>query len=122
MKTALRILLAPLVWVASKLGTTPQVSRSTEEQARVDRECRRLALYQSRNSPESVQVRREIIRLGLDIEVRDVQLDPTHRQALEAQAERAEVPALRIAEDDGEEEWLFGAEAIRAYLRRHFAI
>jgi len=120
MKGALRLLWAPLEWVASKLGTTRQVSRAPEAQARVDRECRRLALYQSRNSPECVQVRREIIRLGLDIEVRDIQLDPVHRQALASQAARAEVPALRIVGDEGGDEWLFGAETIRAYLRDRF--
>lgn len=119
MSTVLKVLLAPLEWVARKLGTTPQVSRDPEEQARVDRECRRLVLYQTRNSPECIQVRREIIRLGLDIEVRDVQLDLEHRQELQAQAERAEVPALRII--GAADEWLFGDEAIRAYLRRRFA-
>ncbi|WP_163559326.1 glutaredoxin domain-containing protein [Halomonas sp. NO4] len=121
MTSPLKVLLAPVEWVARKLGTAQEVSRDPEEQARVDRECRALALYQSRNSPESIQVRREITRLGLDIAARDIQIDPEHRQALQAATGRLEVPCLRIAHDSGEDDWLFGASAIRDYLRRHFA-
>ncbi|MGM0701362.1 MAG: glutaredoxin family protein [Pseudomonadota bacterium] len=121
MTSPLKILLAPVEWVARKLGTTQEVTRAPDVQARVDSECRALAFYQSRNSPESIQVRREITRLGLDIAVRDVQIDPEHRQALQAATGRVEVPCLRIVNDGGEDDWLFGVSAIRDYLRRRFA-
>lgn len=120
MRSPLKKLLAPLEWLATRLGPSPQVTRPPDEQARVDRECEGLALYHFRGSPESIQVRREIIRLGLTIEVRDAQLDYDHRQTLEKQGGRLEAPCLRIARPGGDE-WLYGPEAIKAYLHRHFS-
>jgi glutathione S-transferase len=81
-----------------------------------------LALYQVRSSPECIQIRREIIRLGLTIEVRDAQLDFDHRQALEQEGGKLEAPCLRIARDDGPDEWLYEAEAIKRYLHRRFGV
>ena len=96
------------------------MTRDPGEQARVDRECEGLALYHFRGSPESIQVCREIIRLGLSIEVRDAQLDYDHRQTLEKQGGRLEAPCLRI-ERPGGDEWLYGEAEIKAYLHRRFS-
>ncbi|MFY0990041.1 glutaredoxin family protein [Halomonas sp. C05BenzN] len=120
MRSPLRMLLAPLQWVAEKLGTSPEIERSAEDQARVDRECEGLALYQFRADPECIQVRREITRLNLDIEVRDAQLDPDHRRALKEQGGKEQVPCLRIAAEGPPDRWLYGTRAIIAWLRERF--
>ncbi|PXX98674.1 glutaredoxin family protein [Halomonas sp. LBP4] len=120
MTPLLKTLLAPVAWVADKLGPSAEVERRPDAQARVDRECERLALYQFRADPDCIQVRREIIRLNLAIEVRDAQLDPDHRRALKEEGGKVQVPCLRIAADEGPDRWLYDTRAIIAWLRRHF--
>lgn len=117
----LRQVLAPVVLISEKLSTPKAVERSPEAQAEVDRACEGLALYQFRTCPFCVKVRKEIARLGLPIEVRDAQLDPDHRRELAEGGGRVKVPCLRIAQDDGEVEWLYESDDINAWLQRRFA-
>ncbi|GAA0583776.1 glutaredoxin [Halomonas salifodinae] len=117
----LRLLLTPVMLLAEKLSTPKAaVSRSDEAQAEVDRQCRSLALYQFRACPFCVKVRKEMARLDLSIERRDAQLDPEHRQALEAGGGRVKVPCLRIEQTDGSVDWLYESDAINAWLRECF--
>lgn len=117
----LRLLLTPVMLLAEKLSTPKAaVSRSDEAQAEVDRQCRSLALYQFRACPFCVKVRKEMARLDLSIERRDAQLDPEHRQALEAGGGRVKVPCLRIEQEDGRVDWLYESDAINAWLRERF--
>ncbi|MDN3556490.1 glutaredoxin family protein [Halomonas maura] len=120
MRPSLRTLLAPVVWVANKLGTRREVSRDDAQQAEVDQACETLALYQAWSEPDCIQVRREITRLGLEIETRDVRLDPEHTRVLKEEGGKLEVPCLYIHEPQGEARWLYGAQAIIDYLRERF--
>ncbi|MDI5920057.1 glutaredoxin [Halomonas sp. LR5S13] len=117
----LRLVLAPVMLVSEKLSTPQAVERSPEAQARVDEACRNLALYQFRTCPFCIKVRKEIARLGLQIELRDAQLDPDHRRALAEGGGRVKVPCLKIAHDDGPDEWLYESDDINAWLHRRFA-
>lgn len=117
----LRLLLTPVMLLAEKLSTPKAaVNRSAEAQAEVDRQCRSLALYQFRACPFCIKVRKEMARLNLTIELRDAQLDPTHRQALEAGGGRIKVPCLRIEHADGSVDWLYESDAINAWLGERF--
>ena len=117
----LRLVLAPVVLIAEKLSTPKAaVERTPEQQAEVDHACESLALYQFRTCPFCVKVRKEIARLGLNIEVRDAQLDPEHRQALAEGGGRIKVPCLKIRQDDGSDEWLYESDAINAWLHKRF--
>lgn len=120
MRSLIRTLLAPVVWVADRLGTRREVSRDASQQAEVDQACEALALYQFWSEPECIRVRREITRLGLSIETRDARLDPEHSRALKEQGGKLEVPCLYIREASGEERWLYNAQRIIDYLKRHF--
>nr|WP_163504088.1 glutaredoxin [Halomonas socia] len=116
----LRLLLAPVMLVAEKLSTPQAVERTDEEQAEVDRACESLALYQFRTCPFCIKVRKEIARLGLKIEIRDAQLDPDHRQALQEGGGKVKVPCLQLTHDDGNVEWLYESDTINAYLHERF--
>lgn len=120
MRPLWKTLLAPVVWVAEKLGTSQEVRRSEDEQAEVDQECQALALYLSWRCPYGLKVKRTLTRLGLEIEERDVRLDPEHRRALEEQGGKFQTPCLHIDEPDGGERWLYDAEAIIDYLHTRF--
>jgi len=116
----LRLVLTPFMLLSEKLSTPESVNRSAEEQARVDEAIKDLALYQFKACPFCIKVRKEIARLGLNIETRDAQHDPEHRAALEAGGGRVKVPCLKIRHEDGSEGWLYESGEIKAWLQERF--
>lgn len=118
----LRLVLTPFMLLSEKLSTPTAASRSPEDQAEVDRACQKLALYQFSACPFCIKVRKEIARLGLNIETRDAQHDSKHRAALEAGGGRIKVPCLLIKDDEGQPEWLYESDAIKAWLQNRFPV
>ncbi|MBW4935429.1 glutaredoxin family protein [Marinobacter sp. F4206] len=118
----LRLVLTPFMLLTEKLSTPKSVARTAEEQARVDEASKHLALYQFRACPFCIKVRKEIARLGLNIETRDAQHDPQHRAALEAGGGRVKVPCLKIHQEDGSERWLYESGEIKAWLQERFEL
>lgn len=80
-----------------------------------------LALYHYEGCPYCAVVRREIARLALDIELRDIQRDRAHRVALIEGGGMPQVPCLRIAGAAGDVQWLYESQDIVAYLRQRRA-
>ncbi|WP_152207799.1 glutaredoxin family protein [Marinobacter changyiensis] len=118
----LRLVLTPFMLLSEKLSTPKAASRNAADQARVDRACQKLALYQFSACPFCIKVRKEIARLGLNIETRDAQHDDQHRAALEAGGGRIKVPCLLIKDDAGQPEWLYESDAIKAWLQNRFPV
>lgn len=79
----------------------------------------KLALYTSAYCPFSRMVQQSIDRLGLDIELRDIFEDRTHRDALVKARGRATVPVLHIETGDGER-WMPESRDIVRYLERTY--
>ncbi|MDN7133756.1 glutaredoxin [Halomonas sp. MC140] len=117
----LRVVLAPVMILSEKLTTPTSIERTPEDQARVDQACQNLALYQFRTCPFCIKVRKEIARLGLNIELRDTQLDPTHKQALLEGGGQSKVPCLKITHGDGREEWMYESDTINSWLHQQFS-
>ncbi|WP_409524989.1 glutaredoxin family protein [Nitrincola sp. MINF-07-Sa-05] len=115
-----RLILTPIMLISEKLTTPTAITRSADEQARVDLATSRLALYQFRACPFCIKVRKEIARLGLSIETRDARLNAQHRDALQTDGGRVKVPCLRIQHENGSEEWLYESDAIKSWLQQHF--
>ena len=115
-----RVLLAPVMLISEKLSTPKAVERTPEEQAQVDAACQQLALYQFRTCPFCIKVRKEIARLGLNIELRDAQLDPAHKQALLEGGGKVKVPCLKITDDAGQATWLYESDEINRWLHQRF--
>ncbi|PCF94384.1 glutaredoxin family protein [Vreelandella nigrificans] len=115
-----RLVLAPVMLISEKLSTPKSVERTPDEQATVDQACQSLALYQFRTCPFCIKVRKEIARLGLNIETRDAQLDPAHKQALQEGGGKVKVPCLKISHEDGRQEWLYESDAINHWLHQRF--
>lgn len=101
-------------------GKQKAMERSSQEQIEVDRDCQALALYQTHSCPYCVKVRREIERLALSIELRDVGLYPHYRQELIAEGGRSMVPCLQITDENGQVKWMYESDDINRYLRRRF--
>ncbi|MCM0614235.1 glutaredoxin [Marinobacter sediminum] len=116
----LRLILTPFMLLSEKLSTPKSVTRTAEEQALADEASKHLALYQFSACPFCIKVRKEIARLGLNIETRNAQHDPQHRAALEAGGGRIKVPCLKIQQDDGSQRWLYESAEINAWLQERF--
>jgi len=116
----LRLVLTPFMLLGEKLTTPKGLVRSAEQQALADEASKQLALYQFNACPFCMKVRKEIARLGLNIETRDAQHDSEHRAALEAGGGRVKVPCLRIHQDDGSDRWLYESAEIKAWLQERF--
>ena len=116
----LRLVLTPFMLLGEKLTTPKALVRSAEQQALADEASKQLALYQFNACPFCMKVRKEIARLGLNIETRDAQHDSEHRAALEAGGGRVKVPCLRIHQDDGSDRWLYESAEIKAWLQERF--
>lgn len=112
-----RLILTPFMLLTEWLTTPKAISRSQEQQVKVDKACEQLALYQFSACPFCIKVRKEIARLGLNIEKRDAQHHAVHRQQLATAGGKIKVPCLRI--NDGQ--WLYESDNIIDYLRQQFA-
>jgi glutaredoxin len=117
----LRLVLGPVLLLKEKLTAPPGLVRSPEAQQEVDRQCRDLALYQFKTCPFCIKVRQEMRRLSLNIELRDSQSDPQHREALVQGGGKPMVPCLRISDVHGNSRWMYESGDIIAYLRGRFA-
>ncbi len=95
--------------------------RSAENQKNVDEETRRMALYQFESCPFCVKVRREIRRLGLKIELRDVTTNQTYKEELIKKGGEYQVPCLKIGNADGSEQWMYESSEIIRYLKEKFS-
>ncbi|GHD54610.1 Glutaredoxin [Marinobacter persicus] len=117
----LRLVLTPFMLLSEKLSTPrAEIKRNPEQQAEVDKQTANLALYQFRACPFCVKVRKEMARLGLNIELRDAQHDPTHREELEKGGGRVKVPCLLITDNLGNRQWMYESDDINAFLNRQF--
>lgn len=117
---ALRALLTPFLLLGDKLTTPKGIERDPADQARVDTETSRLALYQFPACPFCIKTRRAIRRLSLKIELRNAQPEGEHRTELLEGGGKVQVPCLRIRNTEGQEEWMYESRAIIDYLEARF--
>ena len=102
--------------------TRPQrMTRSEHLQGEVDLQSKDLSLYQFHACPFCVKVRRSMIRLNLNIELRDAKNNAQHRQELLEEGGRIKVPCLRIQEGE-KVTWLYDSNAIITYLDQRFGV
>jgi len=80
-----------------------------------------LSLYHYGSCPFCVRVRVAADRLGLDIELRDIQLDRERLRELVEATGRQTVPCLRVEAESGDAEWMHESTEIVRYLEERFA-
>ncbi len=116
-----RLVLTPFMIVGHHLFKPRGIERAPEEQRAVDARTRYLALYHFPACPFCIKVRRAMVRLSLNIELRNALKAGEHRNALEREGGRVKVPCLRIEDDDGSVRWLYESDDIIAYLQERFS-
>ncbi|MFO6422542.1 glutaredoxin family protein [Motilimonas sp. KMU-193] len=121
----IRWLLGRIILLVNALTPPKSLKRSAEQQQQVDKQTQHYALYQFQACPFCVKVRRQIKRLGLNIEYRDAKNDLQHQADLQAGGGRVKVPCLRIdkynAQGELETVWMYESSDINAYLAEQFA-
>ena len=115
-----RLILTPFMLIGERVSRPRGIERDPAEQARIDEQTQRLALYHFPACPFCIKARRAMQRLSLDIELRNAQATGPWREELQNEGGRLQVPCLRIEEEDGSVRWLYESDAIIRYLREHF--
>ena len=80
----------------------------------------RMSLYHTPFCPYCERVRSVAGRLGLDLELRDIDESSTRREELVKATGRQMVPCLRVEREDGSVEWMHESEDIIDYLEDLF--
>ena len=117
----LRLVLGPFVLLWEMVTTPKGIVRPAEQQQQIDQQCRNLALYQFKTCPFCIKVRRAMRGLSLNIELRDAQHAPQHREALSQGGGQIKTPCLRITDEQGNSQWMYESDDIIQYLRQRFA-
>ena len=117
----LRLVLGPVMMVRERLTRPQAVVRPPAVQAKVDKQCRDLVLYEYKTCPFCIKVRQEMHRLALPIERRDAQQEGSNREALVRGGGRAKVPCLKVTDRSGKSQWMYESDEIVAFLRGRFA-
>lgn len=116
----LRALVGPVLLLGHRLTRPKGVMRTDLAQQAVDARTAQMALYHFPTCPFCLKARRTIQRLSLNIELRNAQHDPAHRQALLTGGGKIQTPCLRITDTQGQCVWLYESHDIIAYLEREF--
>lgn len=118
----------PVRWVLGQIIifidwiTRPKpVQRAAEEQKKIDAQTENMVLYHFQQCPFCVKTRRQIHRLGLNIENRDARNDPKWNQELISEGGKYQVPCLKITAEDGTAQWLYESSEINQYLEEKFS-
>jgi glutaredoxin len=117
----IRFVLGRIILFLNWLFSPRAISRSPEDQTRVDQRAASMMLYELEACPFCVRVRRHLKRLAIPIEIRDVARDPAAFDELLKGGGQDQVPCLRIEKEDGSVEWMYESAAIIDYLKRAFA-
>ncbi len=115
----IRWILGKLILLLDRLFSPPAVSRSTEEQGRVNASLAGLSLYQYEACPFCVKVRRFLRASAISVPLRDAKAEPARSELLKGGG-KAQVPCLRI-EEAGGIRWLYESNDIIAFLRQRIA-
>jgi len=104
-----RLILGPFLLLNEQITKPKGLVRNEIDQARVDDQCKQLALYQFSTCPFCIKVRQEMRRLSLNVEQRDAQHSTENRQALLTQGGSSKVPCLKITDEENQTRWLYGS-------------
>lgn len=116
-----RAILGALILFFNWVFTPKSIKREATEQAEVDAQTQKLALYQYAACPFCVKVRRAMKRNGLNIETRDAKRSEQAKEELVNGGGQLKVPCLRIEEDNGEVGWMYESGDIINYLEQRFS-
>lgn len=90
--------------------------RDVATQYKIDESTAHLSLYQLPACPFCVKVRRAIKREGFKITLCNINKNENYRTELTKEGGKHKVPCLKIANKEGDTEWLYESKDIVKYL------
>ena len=115
-----RAILGALIIFLNWVFTPKSIKREASEQAAIDAQSAKLALYHYKACPFCVKVQRSMKRNGLNIKTHDAKRSEQAKSELLAGGGKLKVPCLRIEEDNGDVRWMYESSDIIAYLEGRF--
>ena len=115
-----RAILGALILFFNWVFTPKSIKREASEQALIDAQTKKMALYQYAACPFCVKVRRSMKRNGLNIETRDAKRSEQFKEELVKGGGQLKVPCLRIEDDNGDVQWMYESGDIISYLEQRF--
>jgi glutaredoxin len=116
----IRAILGALILFFNWAFTPKSIKREVSEQALIDVETKKMALYQYAACPFCVKVRRAMKRNALNIETRDAKRSEQFKEELLQGGGQLKVPCLRIEDNNGDVRWMFESGDIISYLEQRF--
>ncbi len=120
-------ILEPFRWIVGQgvlayelLTRKKPVTRSPEEQAKIDESTKDLALYEFRSCPFCMKVRKITYHKNLNIELRDARRNAQWKEELVNEGGKFQVPCLRMKGENGEDVWMYESSNIIEYLNKHY--
>ena len=107
-------------WFDNDNKTEKTVSRTSEEQTRVDGETSKMVLYHYETCMFCARVKTTIRQLKLTLKTRDIHLNKDYMRDLITNGGKPTVPCLRIEQQDGHATWLYESNDIKDYLLQKF--
>ena len=96
------------------------IKRDAESQRKVDEAAKHMVLYHYPMCPFCVGTRRQMHRLGLNIDLRDPRDDERWMAELVGQGGKKQVPCLRMEKDDGSVAFMYESSDINEYLEKRY--
>lgn len=118
--TLIRFVLGKVILFFDFIFSPKALVRSRELQAQVDLDSKNLTLYQLLACPFCVKVRRQMKRLAISTEIKDIKRDPKAHAELMAGGKLDQVPCLQIRNANGSIQYLYESDAINEYLVSRF--
>ena len=115
-RNALGLVIVFINWLTRPKKTI----RSESQQKSIQEAMKGISLYQFYACPFCVKTRRAIHQLNIDIELRDINKNPSHREQLEAATGKIKVPCLRIEQGD-QVRWMHESDDIINFLKMRAA-
>ena len=75
-----------------------------------------LSLYHYDSCPYCARTRKAIDKMNVNVELRNIHLEPSHSVDLLAYGGKLQVPCLLIENEDGHKEWLYESNDIIYFL------
>jgi glutaredoxin len=116
----IRLILGKIILTLDALFRPSALLRGPEDQQKVDLKTSSWRLYQLNACPFCVKVRRELVRLSLQIPLVDIK-DPRAAKALIEGGKQDQVPCLMIPEKDGTIRWMYESSEIISFLQNQFS-
>ena len=111
-----------LILFTNRITLPTPILRKKIDQDKVDKQTKRLTIYQFEACPFCVKVRRFIRKNSLKINLKDAKNNKTYKFELVNEGGKHKVPCLRIEKINSSTEWLYESTEIIKFLNREFKL